>query len=390
MRRRVLVVAPQPFYEDRGTPIAIRQVLEALSQLRYDVDVLTFPVGRAVDIPHVRLHRAGNPFRIRSVPIGFSLRKLVLDVSLVAKLTKLLRREKYSCIHAVEEAAFPVVFLARRLGIPVIYDMQSSLPEQLRQYPVFRVRPVYAMLRLCERWLLSKVDVVISSSGLAHDVRATAPATDVREWSFSSDCAPSDNTAVAQLRERLRLPPSARAVVYTGTFEPYQGLSALIEAVPAVCARVPNVVFVLVGGTAEDRTILSHRAKELGLNGNLRIVEQQPREQIPNYLALAEVLVSPRTYGGNLPLKIFDYMAAGKPIVATDIPTHRSVLTDDRAMLVQPGSGGIAAGITELLTDRDGAERRAAAAQSYAEEHLGWSAFVRTVGDIYRKVDNRA
>src|SRR5262245_12832040 len=50
---RVLVVAPQPFYEDRGTPIAVRQVVEALSHLGRSIDVLTYPVGRSVEIPRV-------------------------------------------------------------------------------------------------------------------------------------------------------------------------------------------------------------------------------------------------------------------------------------------------------------------------------------------------
>ena len=84
--RRVLVVAPQPFYQDRGTPIALRQVLEALSGLGYQVDVLTFPVGQDIELPGVRIFRAGNPFRIRGVPVGLSARKLLLDLSLVAAL----------------------------------------------------------------------------------------------------------------------------------------------------------------------------------------------------------------------------------------------------------------------------------------------------------------
>ena len=73
--RRILVVAPQPFYEDRGTPIALRQVLQAASELGYRVDLLTFPVGSDVDLPGLTTIRAGNPLGVRSVPVGLSLRK---------------------------------------------------------------------------------------------------------------------------------------------------------------------------------------------------------------------------------------------------------------------------------------------------------------------------
>src|SRR3989337_787177 len=85
---RVLVVAPEPFYEDRGTPIAVCQLLRALSQLAYHVDVLTYPVGRDVDIPRVRCLRSWNPLRVRQVPIGFSLRKLLLDAFLIPEMAR--------------------------------------------------------------------------------------------------------------------------------------------------------------------------------------------------------------------------------------------------------------------------------------------------------------
>ena len=129
--RRVLMVAPQPFYTDRGTPIAVRQVLEALGELGQPVDLLTFPIGADPTLPGLRIFRSGNPLRIRRVPIGLSMRKVALDISLLAAFRRRLASESYWCIHAVEEAAFPAAILARQYGIPLLYDMQSSLAEQL-------------------------------------------------------------------------------------------------------------------------------------------------------------------------------------------------------------------------------------------------------------------
>ena len=80
--RRILVVAPQPFYEDRGTPIAVRQVLQALGELGRSVDLLTFPIGTDVGIPGLRIFRSANPFGFERVPIGLSFRKVILDVPL--------------------------------------------------------------------------------------------------------------------------------------------------------------------------------------------------------------------------------------------------------------------------------------------------------------------
>jgi glycosyltransferase involved in cell wall biosynthesis len=98
------------------------------------------------------------------------------------------------------------------------------------------------------------------------------------------------------------------------------------------------------------------------------------------------VLVSPRAYGDNLPLKIFDYLAAGKPILATDIPAHRSVLDDESALLTGAWSPELASGIVRLLRDRPLANRLAAAARVQAEERFGWFEFVRSVNDLYQEL----
>jgi glycosyltransferase involved in cell wall biosynthesis len=387
--RRILVVAPQPFYQDRGTPIALRQVLQAASELGYRVDLLTFPVGSDVHLAGLRTFRVGNPLAIRSVPIGLSLRKLALDGSLVPALWERLARETYTCIHALEEAAWPALLLARRRRVPLLYDMQSSLPEQLLKYRLARVPPVPMLLREAEQWLLARADLVVASAGLGDRVRHLAPDTKVREWRFPSTPGDVPTYESLALRRRLGLPADAPVVLYSGTFEEYQGLDDLIAAIPAVLATMPGARFVLVGADRASGTPLGGKAEELVRAGILTVVERQPRSAMPVYLAMADVLVSPRAFGGNLPLKIFDYLAAGRPIVATDISTHRAVLTGETAVLVQPNAGALADGILSILRGPSKARELGDAARRYAFEHLGWSRFVRTVGEIYDDAHHR-
>ncbi len=384
--RRILVVSPQPFYQDRGTPIALRQVIEALSGLGYQVDVLTFPVGQDIELPGVRIFRAGNPFRIRGVPVGLSARKLLLDVSLIAALRSRLEQDRYTCVHAVEEAAFPAAVLSRRHAIPLLYDMQSSLPEQLCQHLVFRPPPIRWILELAERWLLRRSDLVVSSIGLAERVRRVAPATEVREWRYSGRPTESDPEEACALRQRLGLGPRQPVVLYSGTFEEYQGLKDLVAAIPAVLAEFPDAVFVFVGAEPGAGPAANGTAAALLASGALRIIGRQPRPAMAPYHAMADVLVSPRSYGGNLPLKVLDYLAAGRPIVATDLPTHRTVLNEERAVLVQPEVGAIAQGILEVLRDPGRAAQLADAARRYAAEHLAWHAWERYVGQLYEDV----
>jgi glycosyltransferase involved in cell wall biosynthesis len=385
-----LFVAPQPFYEDRGTPIAVRQVLQALGQLGYAVDLLTYPVGRDVTIPGLRIFRGANPFGIRSVPVGLSVRKLLLDTSLAATLRAHLRSQSYTCVHAVEEMAFPAVLLGRRYGVPVLYDMQSSLPEQLASRAPFGWAPVRRILERLERWLIDRADLIVSSAGLAGRIQQAAPNARVREWHFPSAPVEAQAPEVGALRKRLGVSAEESVILYSGTFEAYQGLSELIAAIPLVRAQVPAATFVLVGADRANGLAMQEGTESLLRSGALRIIERQPRAEMAVYLAMADVLVSPRAYGGNLPLKIFDYLAAGRPIVATDIPTHRTVLTEDRAVLVAPHTEALAAGILALLQDELRAARLGRAARAYADEHLGWEPFVDSVAALYDEVSGHA
>jgi glycosyltransferase involved in cell wall biosynthesis len=366
----------------------MRQVLAALSQLGRPVDLLTYPIGSDVEIPGLRIFRSANPFGFGAVPIGLSWRKIVLDLPITTALRSRLAAERYACVHAVEEAAFPAAVLARQHGIPLLYDMQSSLPEQLARVGLLGVPPARRVLEAAERWLLRRSDVVVTSAGLAARVRSMAPQVPVREWHFPSGPSGADVGEVAELRRRLGIEPGRPVVLYSGTFEAYQGLPELIAAIPLVRERRPDATFVFVGAEAADGELTA--LSEQVASGALRVVERQPRDEMPVFLAMADVLVSPRAYGGNLPLKIFDYLAASRPIVATDIPTHRTVLSDERAVLVAPRTEALAEGILAVLADPARAERLATAARHYAKAHFGWPRFVDAVSELYDEVERHA
>jgi len=388
----VLMVAPQPFYEDRGTPIAIKQVLTALSQLGYRVDLLTYPVGASPEIPGVRYFRVANPLRIGAVPIGFSLRKLWLDAFLFTALRRRLRERSYLCIHAVEEAAFLAVLAAQTYQAPVVYDMQSSLAEQMAGRSLLSNALAGAALTASERWLLRNCDWIITSIGLRPRVEAANTRAPVREWRYAGASTPVAPADVERLRASFEIAPSQPVVLYTGTFEDYQGLPLLLAAVPRVLAALPSVVFVLVGadGTKDNAALERMRIGSKIPRGALRLIERQSRARMPAFLAMADVVVSPRNYGSNLPLKIFEYLAAGCAIVATSIPAHRAVLTDERARLSTPTPEKLADAISDLLTDQSRAALLRRSALAYAEENLDWLGFVRSVGELYQEIRARS
>jgi len=383
-RRSVVVVAPQPFYEDRGTPIAVRHVLDALAELGFKIQLLTFPVGESIEIDRLETVRCSNPLGIRSVPVGLSLRKVVLDHALTATLWRTLRRGSVACIHAVEEMALPSIIIGRRSRIPVIYDMQSSLPEQLRDHPLLGLPPSQALLRRAETWMIRHADYVVSSTGLAERVLSRSTSGWHRDWVFPGPEFVAKATTVDRLRRRLDIPSGSPVVLYTGNFEEYQGVDLLLEAIPGVLRARPDASFLLVGAQAGDDFRLPSRADFPG--EAVKVLERQPRDTLAALYELADVLVSPRVAGSNVPLKVFDYLANGGAIVATDIPAHRSVLTHDRAVLVAPTPEGMADGIVRVLGEPELAESMRLSARAFGQKHLSWDAFVDSVRDVYETV----
>ncbi len=380
---RILVVAPEPFYEDRGTPIAIRHVLTALSELGAQVDLLTFPVGAPIELPGLRIIRVPNPLGIRSVPIGFSLRKLWFDAWLFAALKARLRAERYAAIHAVEEGVFLAAMAARGTGVPILYDMQSSLAEQMAERPLLRNRLVRRLLLLCERWALRRATTVMCSAGLKASVLAEAPQARVNEWIYPGQATTVPPEMVETLRAELGIPSGRPVILYMGNFAIYQGVGRLIDAVPSVLAGVPSAVFVLIGAEPESLAAVSRLLADRVPPAAYRVLLRQPRERMPVFLALADIVVSPRVSGRNLPLKVLDYIAAGQTIVATKIPAHQSVLTEQLAVLAEPTSEGLAHGMLRLLRDAALARQLEDATRAYAADTLTWAGFLRQIRVAY-------
>ena len=132
------MLAPEPFFEPRGTPFSEYHRLKALSELGHHVDLVTYPIGRDVEIPNLRIFRAWRPPFVRKVRIGPSPTKLVLDGLMLFTIAGRVWREKYDAIHSHEEMGLVGVWLARWLGIPHLYDMHSSLPQQLSNFKYSR------------------------------------------------------------------------------------------------------------------------------------------------------------------------------------------------------------------------------------------------------------
>src|SRR5262245_37630855 len=122
---RILFLAPQPFFIERGTPIAVRLAVSALCKFGHEVDLVTFHEGADISISGLRHLRISRPPFVRQVPIGLSASKLVCDVWMAATAYRLMAERRYDAVHAVEEAVFLALLAKPFHGAHLVYDMDS-------------------------------------------------------------------------------------------------------------------------------------------------------------------------------------------------------------------------------------------------------------------------
>jgi glycosyltransferase involved in cell wall biosynthesis len=378
---RILFLAPQPFFEVRGTPLAVLALTRALAEEGHSIDLLTFGQGRPVDLPGVK-HLRSLALGVGRVRPGFSLAKLILDVPFMMQAGWLIAFGRYDAVHAVEEAAHLAAPLARLRGLPLVMDVDSSLAEQLRRKGG-AARLLLGIVGVLERFALRTSAAVITvCRDLTEGARRQAPQASVfqvEDPPLVDPARPARHAEVDSLRAALKL-GSGPVAFYSGNLEPYQGVELLVDALPTV----PEVQLVVMGGESAEISKLGGRAGRSA--ARCFFVGKRDPEELPRFLALADVVVSPRSSGGNTPFKIYTYLAAGRPIVATRISTHTQLLDDSLAMLVEPTAEGLAAGLRAVLADPAAAERRARRGQALIEREYGVVRFRAKVAEAYAHV----
>jgi glycosyltransferase involved in cell wall biosynthesis len=256
--------------------------------------------------------------------------------------------------------------------------MHSSLPQQLGNFGYSRSRVLRRLFERFERLAVrrSRVVIVICPE-LRERVREVDP--DVEPVLIENAPGAGETRASldgAAIRRSHGVPPDAPLVVYTGTFEAYQGLDLLFGAAARVRRERPDARFLLAGGRPDQVEMARDETSAAGLAGALIFAGERPAAEIPAYLEAADVLVSPRSRGTNTPLKIYQYLRAGRPIVATALRTHTQVLSDEVAILTDATAEAFAHGILRALSDPAAASVLGARAARLAASKYSYDAYL--------------
>jgi glycosyltransferase involved in cell wall biosynthesis len=381
---KILFLAPQPFYEERGTPIAVNLLLKVLSQRGEEIDLVTYHLGEDVEYENVMLHRISNIPFVRAISPGFSAQKLICDFFLFWKAAALLFKSRYQVIHAVEESAFMAYIFKKIWGIEYIYDMDSHLSTQLvDKYPsLSSLRSLFVYLE--KKVFRDAVLILPVSLGLIDnfenlDQHKVIELTDV---SLLENGASENGNSI---REEMDF--NGMLVIYVGNLERYQGIDLLLESFAQITQKSKNINLAIIGGKPEDVQKYQKLAQELGISTLVRFFGPKPMKNLRSYLSEADILVSPRISGTNTPMKIYSFLESGKAIVATNLRTHTQVLNDQVAVLVEPIPRALADGIQLLAEDSELRQELGENGKQLAQEKYTIEEFQSSVNKIYDLID---
>lgn len=366
---KILVIAPQPFFTVRGTPLAIRELVSVFLKLGHKVDILTFHLGEDISLSGLAIYR-NRIFSglIRSVPPGFSFGKLILDLVLLPKALFLILRNNYNVVHCVEESAYFMAWFRWLKRFLLVYDMDSDIPKQLAESGKIRNWFILRFVKEMEKFALKKSSAMVTICPVfTNKVKRLFPKKQVFQI---------EDISISDQIQSEEVSAARKVILYTGNFQKYQGVELLIEGFRRIEKNWPGAELVLIGG--EDNEVRALQEKY----GDRQIIftGKRPLSEMPRFLGMADILVSPRLTGENTPYKIYSYLASGKPILATNIISHLQILTNgEDALLIEPKVEEMINGLEKLLCDTDLSHKLAAGAKRLFEKNYTKSCYENKV-----------
>lgn len=383
--KKVLFISSQPFFQWRGSPIRVGFDVQALAELGYEVDLLTLPVGEEKEIPGVRVIRAPNLFLVRDVPIGPSLLKAAFDVLLLFRGLGLAFRNRYDLIHCVEDAGAIGVIIAGITSSRLVFEKHSDPSSYKRGFFRNLVMFLYAKV---ERFVVRHSDAVIGTGpGLvkqARDMGAGKPVYEI--FDIPSSLVESSEETAMKVRAKLKSRDDELLITFVGSFAVYQGVDLMFKAIPGVARKCRNARFVIIGGSEEE---ISERKKwlaEKNVENSVSFLGKMPPDELPDYLSASDILLSPRRAGVNTPLKLLDYLKAGRAIVATDTESNRLILDENTAVIVKAEPSAFENGICRLLGDRALRVSLGESGRKLVTEKYNYHEFKKMLGRCYKEV----
>ncbi len=313
------------------------------------------------------------------------------------RLLKLATEIKPDILHAHSPSlnGIATVRVGRKLGIPVVYESRASWEDAAVDHGSTTEGSLrYKVSRAMETWAFKNATAVTT---IAEGIRGDIEIRGVPKERITIIPNGVDATrfqvaegADAELQQALGL-QGKTVLGFLGSFYGYEGLSLLLDAMPLMLERNPDVVVLLVGGGFQEQP-LKDQAKALGIDEKVIFTGRVPHEVVDRYYSLVDILVYPRLSMRLTelvtPLKPLEAMAQGKLLVASDVGGHKELIEDGKTgVLFKAGDKtSLASAVLKLLGERDSWEQIRHNGRAFVETERNWKVSVARYQAVYARI----
>jgi glycosyltransferase involved in cell wall biosynthesis len=387
----VAMVAACPFPANHGSPASIREMSQALSSLGHKVHVVTYPMSHNIPVEGITIHRVGKIFRSSKITVGPTYYKPFLDLLLVMRLCSVIWKEKIDIIHAHNYEGALAGYIAKKITKkPMLYNAVNNMIGELPSYNFIRPKSLAIKLANFLDNLVPKMGdyvTVVSEElynfllgkGVSQGKMAVIPAG-VNMGMFEGR-----DPDVIRKRYNIGTQP---LVVYTGTLDRFQGINYLIRAMRIVVDAISDAVLLVVGNIVNPSDIAGHKnlVAEMGLDKNIIFTDERPLEEVPFFLASADVAVVPRPFCTGFPVKLLNYMAAGKAIVSFE-GSAKDLKNMFNAIIVKGDDWQeFGKGILKVFKNTELARSLGRNAKASIKGTFDWTTLARKIEKIYQEI----
>ena len=383
---KILMVAPTPYFADRGCHVRIYEEARSLRMAGHDVRIVTYHLGR--NIPGIPVIRIPTIPWYTKLEAGPSWHKLYLDALLLYKVMQQGFMFRPHIIHShLHEGAFIGYILKKFCGAPLILDYQGSLSGECIDHGFFSASSLMARIfRRLERMIHNFADRIVTSSGAGASELIT-------KWGIPSErVIPIIDGVDTDIfrpfpqhegRKQLGIPADIPVVAYLGVLSRYQGTDLLLDCIALLKAEQIKVHFLIMGFPCER---YRSAAITLGISDMITFTGKIDYAAAPLLLSAADIAVSPKLSLTEANGKLFNYMACGLPTVVFDTPVNREVLGDTGIYARYGDAPDMTAKIVTLLRDHETRRSSSKRVREKAVREHSWKARGSSLVEVYRAV----
>lgn len=375
---RILVIAPDVFYETKNSNAV--HLHEVISNLKKNAEVFTI----ARDTKNIKLKE--KVYLVKEILDMHPFRTLTASINAFISGFKILRKQDIDVIYERHHIFDTGIILAKLFNCPYISEVNGIVIDEAKISGSFGVS-LQKKIKVIEKFFLRHANKIIAvTPGIKRAIEAEYD-TESKNIIVIPNGANTDlfkPMNQKEVRKKLKFDQDANYVCFVGTLAAWQGVEYLIQSAPLILKEIPNTKFLIVGD-GQMKEELVELAEKTGVSDKFIFTGIVPYDDVPKYINASGVCVVPKRplKSGYSPLKLYEYMACGKPVVASRLEGFEILEKQKAGILVEPEKPEeLAKAVIRLLKDEKLREEMGRNGREYVVKYHSWEAVAERVAEV--------